>query len=336
MAKEDIEPTQQSLERIQAFDVASLPRLERLGEALNFLEAVEPASRLVALFRQFPSQYLGELSETHLSKLKSAADATYSRLEEIVTFDPKTAQDPYSLRTSLISKLESSYDTTFDQVAPLIAYGASRLRDFSALEAEARSSMQASKDLAAKTSEDLRSLREEADRILSDVRKVALEQGVAQQATYFKDESDRHDADAATWRWQTIYVAVGLATFAVLSTFLHKIPWLADGGPYAMAQLAISKVLVFGVIAYMLFLAARNFLSHKHNAIINRHRYNALLTFTALADAAKSEERRDVVLNYAAACIFAPQDTGYTKGGGAPDLPTGLVASIPKMATSAP
>jgi hypothetical protein len=122
--------------------------------------------------------------------------------------------------------------------------------------------------------------------------------------------------------------------FAIASVFAHKWPFLAPANGYDAAQLAISKVLIFAVIGFMLVLAARNFIASKHNAIVNRHRYNALLTFKALADAAGSEERRDIVLNYAASCIFSPQETGYSKTGDKTEIFPGLVQAIPKLGGS--
>ena len=62
-----------------------------------------------------------------------------------------------------------------------------------------------------------------------------------------------------------------------------------------------------------MILCARNFLSHTHNAIVNKHRQNALLTFKSLAGAAGNNSNQDIILTQAAACIFSPQDTGYTK-----------------------
>ncbi len=37
------------------------------------------------------------------------------------------------------------------------------------------------------------------------------------------------------------------------------------------------------------------------------------MTFTALVEASSREDTRDIILNHAAACIFAQQDTGYNK-----------------------
>lgn len=110
---------------------------------------------------------------------------------------------------------------------------------------------------------------------------------------------------------------------------MHKIPWLKPEDTFQNIQLITSKGLLFAVIAYMLFLSARNFLSHKHNSIVNKHRQNALMTYSALADAAASEEAKDIVLNHAASCIFSPQETGYIKNEGSGNNKS-IVELLPK------
>ena len=42
--------------------------------------------------------------------------------------------------------------------------------------------------------------QEDAKRILDEVRKVAAEQGVSQQASYFAEESKNHETQANQWR----------------------------------------------------------------------------------------------------------------------------------------
>jgi hypothetical protein len=325
-----IDATRESLMRVQQFDVESLPRLERLGEDYNFQAAVEPARRLIGLFRQYPEQYVADLPATQLNALKQQADSTFNYFDQMLKFDSK-APDAYSTRQNLISSLDNHYQTVFDGMSPLISFGSSRLRDYSQLEAQARAAVQASKDVAEEAAKGLQAQQDEAKRILEDIRQIAAEQGVSQQSMYFKTEYTDNETNAETWRWQTIYLAIGLGAFALLSVFAHKWSILAPANAYDTVQLAISKVLIFAVIGFMLVLAARNFLACKHNAIINRHRYNALLTFKALADAAGSEERRDIVLTYAASCIFAPQETGYSKTGEKTEIVPGIIQSITKM-----
>jgi len=119
------------------------------------------------------------------------------------------------------------------------------------------------------------------------------------------------------------------------SLFFHKIPFLAPGGVYDPVQLGISKVLIFSVIAYMLFLSARNFLNHKHNAIVNKHRQNALMTHRALVEAAVESGVREAIMIQAASCIFSPQSTGYAQSSGDGDgaAPKSIVEILSKPLT---
>lgn len=165
----------------------------------------------------------------------------------------------------------------------------------------------------------LQEKNEEAERALVEIRKVAAEHGVSQQTAYFKLEADSHDLEAKKWQKYTIYTASGLAVYAFFSFTFHKIGFIKPENTFDTIQLGLSKALTFGVIAFMLILCARNFMSHKHNSVVNRHRQNALLIFNALAEAATGEDSKNIVLTHAAACIFSPQETGYAKQGGGQD-----------------
>ena len=166
---------------------------------------------------------------------------------------------------------------------------------------------------------EIKQANDEAQNVLANIRKTAAEQGVSQQAIYFKEESENHNTQSKTWLKATIWISVSLVLYAIISIFIHKIAYLKPEDLYQSIQLAVSKVLIFAVISYVLYLAARNFLAHKHNSIINKHRQNALMTYKALVDASNDIEKKEVILNYASACIFAPQTTGYSKeAGGAP------------------
>jgi hypothetical protein len=328
----EFEKAKASLERIQSFDTGVLPGVAQLGQALNFTDAVEPASRLINLFRQYPIQFLGDLPANQQTAIGNSADAIYNILQDITKFDPKTG-DAYNRRQGLIQTLRDQYQGIFNQIFPLIAYGASRQRDFDALEREYRTSMQRADDAAEELRAKMEAQELEGKKILEEIRSVAAEQGVSQQAVYFKTDSDEHWKESEKWRKYTVRTALALGAFAVVTMFLHKIPGLVPQNAYDNIQLGISKVLIFAVLGYMVLLCARNFLAHKHNEIVNRHRQNALLTFKALADAAGTMENRDVVLTYAAACIFAPQETGYTRPAesGKNEMPLNIIQTLPKL-----
>lgn len=327
-----IEETTKSLQRIQAFDIATLARRSELGADLNFSDAELPAKRVIDLFQQLPIEHLATFPDSWLQQLKNTLDSFFSTLDSTMKFKANI-DNAVAQRTSLLSQFNSSYQDTFNQLNPMISYVSSRQKDYGALEREARAKIQQASDRADELAETLASHEQEAKRILDEVKKVAAEQGVSQQAVYFQSESASHQTDADKWQGWTIYVGIALIVYASLSIFIHKIPFLSPTSTYDSVQLAVSKSLVFAVFAYFLILCARNFLSHKHNSIINKHRQNALLTFKSLADAADSKENRDVVLTYAAACIFAPQETGYAKSGNQTNFGS-VIETIPRVLSS--
>lgn len=83
-----------------------------------------------------------------------------------------------------------------------------------------------------------------------------------------------------------------------------------------MFQLISSKLLIFAVLGYLLLMASRNYTTHKHNAVVNRHRQNALLRYKSLVEAAGGTATQDIVLAHAASRIFSPQETCFSYGKG--------------------
>lgn len=309
------EETRIALERVQGYDPQKLVRQSELGSKFAFKAAVTPARRVISAFQLLPPSQLDFFPDQQLREIRDQANAFYNLLEQFQTFDIEAAQpNPTEAQRALLERLDKQYQPIFNALFPLISFATARSQDFSALEREARAATQAARDTTEAVVSEMQEQKKSADTILEEVRAVAAEQGVSKQAIHFKNEADLHKTAAENWRSYTVYTAAGLAAYAVASLFLHNLPGLSADDPYRAVQISVSKVLIFAVIAYMLFLCARNFLSHKHNEIVNRHRQNALATFTALAEATSDAASSDIVLSHAAACIFTPQDTGYTKG----------------------
>ncbi|TXC73241.1 hypothetical protein FSZ31_00280 [Sphingorhabdus soli] len=310
---DSLSEAENALERVQNYDPQKLVRRDELGK-YAFSAAVGPAKRLISLFEVLSASHLEYFPTQQLNLVRDTANTVYNIFGEFENFDVESAQPSVSdAQTALISKLTTQYQHVFNQLSPLIAFSTARAQDFSALERDARAATQAAKDQANSLVSALKGQKDTADAILAEVRSAAAEQGVSKQAIHFKNEADKHHDESQIWLKRTILSSVVLVVYAFASIFIHNIPGTM-AGPYGAIQLGISKVLIFGVIAYSVLLCARNFLSHKHNEIINRHRQNALATFTALAEATSDAASSDIVLSHAAACIFSPQETGYTKG----------------------
>ncbi|MBL4730995.1 MAG: hypothetical protein JKY82_00070 [Rhizobiaceae bacterium] len=324
-----------SIERIQKFDVSELPRENDLGTSFHFKDAVPHAQRLIELFQKIPLDALNEFPDQQLNVLKQQADSTFSLFEQIAQFDVKQ-QNAASVQQSIINKIEGSYQAIFNQLMPFISYGVARTVDFSRLEIEGRAALQNIRDKTDEIFEEIDQSKIEAAGILDEIKRTAAEQGVSQQASYFAEESKEHTALADEWKTTTRNWAIGIIVYGFVSFFFHKIPWIAPTGISESIIFIASKILIFAILSYMLILSARNFLSHKHNAVVNKHRQNALMTFNALVSASAGGETQDIILTHASSCIFSPQDTGYTKHGGANNsqMPN-IIEMLPKTSIRA-
>jgi hypothetical protein len=302
--------TADSLKRMQDFDVETLAREKEFGEAFNFRGAVPPAKRLIDFYKRLTTLALDDFPTEQLNQIQAAANRDFALFQTILNLDSKQGITP-ATRDQRINAIDQAYQPTFRELFPLVAFSLHRAADFQQLDRDARAALQAIKDRGDAFAKEAEGIKTAAASALEQAQKAAAEHGVTQQAIYFKEAATYHETEATVWEKTTGKWAVGLGAFAIVSMFLHKIPFLVPTTAYDTVQLAVSKVLIFAVLSYMLYLAARNYLAHRHNAVINKHRQNALMTYTSIAAAAKESPSRDVILTHASACIFAPQSTGY-------------------------
>ena len=325
-----LDDTQEALVRVQQYDSGKLPRRDELGAKFTFEDAVEPAQELISLFKRIPVSALAEFPDALLTQIKQQADQVNQLFSQILGFD-ETQGDATNQRTNLIQTLRDQYGAIFNQLYPLISYAVARTVDFQRLEAEGRAAVQAIKDATQDTVEELDEIKIGAQTILENARSAATEIGVAKQAIFFETEAKEHGTAADTWRKWTQRWAFALAVYGVATFFIHKIPYFKPENAYDTVQLVTSKLVIFFGLSFMLFLSAKNFMSHSHNKVVNKHRQNALKTFTALVDAGGTPETRDAILHHAASSIFKPQDSGYIKSAaGDGNNTTSIIDLVPK------
>lgn len=328
-----LDKAREALTRVQKFDAAALSREADLGKQMSFFDAVPLAEDLIDIYKRIPLTALDDFSDAHLNVISGQAQADYNVFEQILSFNAQTS-NAADTRNNILARLKTRRDQLFDQLWQYIAYGVARMTDTSLLETQARATIQSIKDQSADLTKQLNTSKIEADKALAAIRAVASEQGVSQQAMYFKKEAEDQEALAVKWLGYTYKFAAALGVFAVLSLFLHKIDWIKPETSAEMFQLISGKFLIYATLGYLLLMAARNYSTHKHNAVVNRHRQNALLTYRALVEASSDKGTEDIVLAQAAACIFSPQETGFTSGKGEPSTgPKSVLEFMMKSAT---
>ena len=304
------EETKSSLQRIQEFDASNLPRVEELGTQINFKDAIEPANRLIDLYKQLPLTVLEALPKDILYKIKNQANSDFKRFDEILKFESGMTKDQ---KENLVNQLTAAYDSAFKSLYDIISYSVRKSTDFEKLSREARAKVQEISDKASELTAFIETTSSQAQTVLETIRKTAEEQGVSQQAYYFKTEFENHSNRANYWLRASIWLTIALGAYALVALHSHLIPWLKPTDTFEAVQIGIAKILIFGTISFILGLAAKNFLAHQHNAVVNKHRQNALATYEALVKAAGDNANRDIVLTKASECIFTPQTTAFSK-----------------------
>lgn len=327
-----LDKTKRALSDVLEYDLSSITRREELGQTFSFERAVLPAKQIVGIFRLIPTSHLEELPEKELQIIQQAADSFTNLLESIHEFDPENPTDNTVRRDQIVDNIIGQYQPLFSKLFPLISYLTARSTDFSALETDARAAVQEAKRAAEDVVKEVRAQGSEAESTLQTIRDVAAEQGVSQQAIHFQAEADKHKKAADRWGMYTVLTAIGLGLLAIVSIFVHKWDFLTPTNLYETVQLSISKAILFGAVGYMLVVCVRNFVAHKHNEVVNRHRQNALVTFKALVDAASVEGKQDIVLMQASECIFTGRDSGFSRSaGGSPTQGAAMLQLLPRV-----
>jgi len=319
------------LGELAKWKASALARKE-LGSDLSFESGVVYFSRLLRLFHALDDADLSDLPYPKIASITAVANQTRDLFLNIAGFSvSKYANNPISQRDSFINQARDSYDSVFEYVAPAVAFTIRKGTDFEKLEEQAKEVVGRIEASAEENEKTLKAARENAELVVQEVRRIAQEAGVSQHAIHFKDEADRQEESAKPW----LYSTIGIAAFTVgagsllLLRYLWVVPTLT---PSQSVQVAIPKIFVFSVLLSATVWAGRTYRAFRHNAVVNRHRQNALATFQAFAKAASDDETKNAVLLQATQCIFSPQQTGYISGEpeGAPPQVLEIVRSLGK------
>jgi hypothetical protein len=172
-----------------------------------------------------------------------------------------------------------------------------------------------------RTNASLKALeRAQADalQMVETTRGALQEVGVSRHAIHFQQEANRHEAAAKVWLGVTGGVATLTAGVAVWNyifvAYRGGEPRLGmTGSPVALgAQVIVAKVLLFSILLSAIVWCGRMYRAHRHNAVVNRHRQNALSSFETFVQSTGDEQTKNAVLVQATQSIFAQQPSGYS------------------------
>ena len=150
---------------------------------------------------------LKKFPEDSLNQISREADGVFNLFNQILEFDPDSG-DLASRREQLTSQIEGQYQPLFTIFMPYISYAVARTVNWKQLQSDGRAAVQSVKDQADGVMKEIDMISQSVARVLSEVREVAAEQGVTQQAKYFETESMDHLSEARKWRKAAITMSV--------------------------------------------------------------------------------------------------------------------------------
>jgi hypothetical protein len=304
------ETLQQVLGGLSDFTASELARTD-LPSDLSFQLGVVYFDRIIRLFKGLRDSDLADIPYNTLQNLNVNATAAFTLLQEIREFSvTKYQNNPIAQRDAIMNRARDQYDGWFQVVAPVVAFTVRKGVDFERLENQAKQLLERIEQIASNCDRKLNSAVKESEEALAQVRAVAQEAGVSQHAIHFKNEAELNEKSAKPWLKTTTGLAIVtvLLGLGLIIEYIFRIPNLT---PSQSLQMAIPKLFVFSVLLSATVWCGRTYRAYRHNAVVNRHRRNALATFQTFAEAAGDKATKDAVLLQATQCIFSQQPTGY-------------------------
>lgn len=164
-----------------------------------------------------------------------------------------------------------------------------------------------------------------ADMLVDKLRKALGDSSIEIQASHFNTQADKEARFALGGLVVTVVLVITIVGLALYFS--------TQAAPATVAEsihFGVNKALSFGAISTLLWMSIRSYNAHRHNETVNRHRANALKTYSAIVQAAGDSANRDIVLTKAAECIFLPQPSGFSKADMAESGPLNIIGVLPQ------
>ena len=245
-----------------------------------------------------------------IAEIDSLTSSVLSDIGWTVNYSPdRSSKNPQQI----IHQFRETTKEVYSLILPVLA-----LASLKSLKAEELNNIVSSEidKIEAKTSSFVKQIEDKAteiDNVLKSVREAAEEVGVSQHAKHFKDEANENRIASYIWLGVTILFGVGaiaLGVFYVYFFFMYERNY-SSLSYFLAIQLAVAKLIIFSIVAYMIVWAGNNYRAHRHNYIVNKHRQNALSTFLAFVKSTEDENTKNTLLIKSAETIFSPAISGY-------------------------
>jgi hypothetical protein len=284
---------------------AEMVSVEQLVEFLGIIQ------KTINLARELRLLPLKLLLADKLTDLNEAAKMVATRFAALKDFTrPENLNEWHRQKESFLSALRNNCQSFCDVGISVYPYLALKSSGVQLQTGEADRLLRKFKEEIDFELEIIKGKSSEFDSILQAARDTAAHAAVSHHASVFGGIADEHTSAGKSWLIAAI-VSV-LVTFVAALGFLYLLPPLGDLKEAATIQRIITKLVIISTLYYIALWSAKNYRTHQHLSVVNKHRQSALKSFDAFIKAASGDEQtKNAVLLEATRCIFAPVNTGY-------------------------
>ena len=314
-------------EKIFSYTIEELTREEALGTAFSFKEIEDYFVKIIELFKRVKEVNLKEVPFNLLKSFNAHLNNALTYFDQAKDFNP-AVNNAAGVRQGIITNLSNTFDAYYAHSIPILSIGLLNSNDLS-VERSKMNQLIADLETEKKNSkEESEKKLKELNSIIENAKSFSTKAGVSKHSTLFKSESDSHEIEAKKWLGYTVKILIAIAVVAIALAFVG----LLFKENNEIVQFTITKVVVLTALFYGLSITNRNYKAHKHNAVMNKHRQNALSTFETFSSAASADDQtKNAVLIETTHSIFSNQQTGYLKSEGDSDSNNKIIEIITKQ-----
>lgn len=300
------------LTKLEDLSIDEIVERPDLGE-LSFEDFKEEICRILEYVSYLRKVGLDVLPEKTISQIFGDLTQIDFGIESLRGFNISRVQTPKQTRDQIYSNISQHFDNCLLHSASIISF---YLISNGSLSGDIESTLKASKASMQEIKKDLsvaQNLKSKLSEIVSEAEDSAGRVGVARFSKRFNESAESHRYWSGIWILISWLVSLGtvylVLNYSQLVSDFPKKPETAE-----LTQYIFSKVFVISTLSLLSVSSMRNYRSHKHLEVVNRHRADALETFKTFVEAAgEDQDVRNAVLLEATRCAFAPAVSGYLK-----------------------
>lgn len=309
---------------ISQYNENDIYRTNDLGTEFNFLVLSDSVKLLKKVVDRFLNSDLDFLSSKKVENIQNILFELFDHLLLIKEFKASmpSGVNPNSRRVQLIENLNNIITRFIEFVVPYLGISIDQNEYLKNIES----------NIKVKVNE-INILTEESKKLLDAQRSAVSSSGIEKYSDLFFKEYSIYSNWAKYWLIAACVILAILVCFGIYLLAFSKIPTNTN----EFVFLSIGRVIIIISLFYALNVCNKNIKANRHNAILNKHRHSALLTFQTFTESIENDvATKNAILMEATRTIFGIQATGFNDNDSESENPIKIIEVLKGIGSGKP